>query len=125
MAHLSDNLLFQIPRQDEQIVGTGLLDRRYRIDRDVRARRVAAMLVGIAVHGEIEEVRSNTAVVEQGIAFAGRAIGAYLGTFILALNEKREDLPFGAMNLCGELAIGPEILKANLKFPGNECGNRR
>ena len=42
----------------------------------MHARREAAVLVGIAVDGEVEEVGADAAVVEQRVALARRAVAA-------------------------------------------------
>ena len=76
MAHLRDDLVLQVPGQDQDVVGLGLVDRLDRLDRNVHARREAAVLVGIAVDREVEEVGADAAVVEQRVALARRAVAA-------------------------------------------------
>ena len=71
-----DDLVLQVPGQDQDVVGLGLVDGLDRLDRDVRARREAAVLVGVAVDGEVEEVGADAAVVEQRVALARRAVAA-------------------------------------------------
>ena len=58
------------------------------MDRNVHSRRVATVLVGIAIDGEVEEVGSNAAVVEQGVSLAGRTVPTNLGALLLALNQE-------------------------------------
>ena len=41
------------------------------MDRDMRARREAAMLVGIAVDQEVQEVGADAAIVQQRVALPG------------------------------------------------------
>ena len=76
MAHLRNDLILQIPRQNKDIVRTGLVDRGNRINWNMHSRRIAAVLVWIAVHSEVEEISTDSTVVEQGIAFAGSTISA-------------------------------------------------
>src|SRR5262245_23710661 len=73
-ALLAHDLLFQIPRQDENEVGPGLGYALRRQDRDPCAGREAALLVWIAIHRVVEEIGADAAVVEQRVALAGSAI---------------------------------------------------
>ena len=81
----------------------------------MHSRRVAAVLVWIAVNSEVEEVSADAAVVEQSIAFAGGAISANLGALLLALNQEGQELALGAMNLCREPRIVLDVLKSDLR----------
>ena len=46
------------------------------------------MFVRVAVHGEIQEIVANTAVIKKRVALTGRAIPAQLGAIVLQLNKK-------------------------------------
>ena len=92
MAHLRNDLVLQIPRQDQQVIRPRLVDCGYRIDRNVHSWRIAAVLVWVAVDSEIEEISADAAVVEQCIAFAGSAISAHLRALLLALNQEGQKL---------------------------------
>ena len=56
------------------------------------------MFVGVAINSEVEEIGTDSAVVEQCISFAGRTISAQLRALLLALNQERQKLPFCLMN---------------------------
>ena len=64
----------QVPRQDQHEVGLllpALLDRE---DRDPRARCELAVLVGVPIDGEVEEVGPDAAVVEQRVPLTRGAV---------------------------------------------------
>ena len=54
----------------------------------MHARRVKTVLVRVAVHGEIQEIDADAAVIEQRIALAGRAVAAQSSAFILEADQK-------------------------------------
>ena len=109
MAHLLHDLVLEVPRKDQNVVGLGLVDRLHRIDRDVHAGRVAAVLVRIAVDGEVQEIGADSRVVEQGVAFAGGAIAADALPFLLGFDEDGKKLAFGALDPAGKINIGGEV----------------
>ena len=63
MAHLRHDFLFEIPRQDQNVVGPGSVDRVDRLYWNMHARRVATVFVRVAVDREIQEVGPDPAVV--------------------------------------------------------------
>jgi len=72
---LLDDLLLEVPREDEHDVGAGLADRVGRMDRDVGAGEEVALLVGVEVGRVVDQVRRDPAVVEQGVALGRSAVG--------------------------------------------------
>src|SRR6516225_9043338 len=72
--HLGDDLVLHVPRKDEDVVGTAPVDLSGLEDRDVRTRKEQALLVRVAVDGEVEEVRADPAVVEERVALPRRAV---------------------------------------------------
>ena len=95
VVHLVHYLLSQIPGEDQNIIRSRCVDRLDRHDRNVHARRVPAVLVRIPIHGEIQEIRTNAAIVEQSIAFARRPITAYTLARILCTDQRRQQVAFG------------------------------
>ena len=67
---LPADLVPQIPWQDEDVVGPRLGQALGRVDRDVRAWEKLSLLDRAAVDGVGEQIRSDAAVVEQGVALA-------------------------------------------------------
>ena len=71
---LRHDLVLQVPGQDQDVVGTCLLERVGMPDRDVRAGQELPLLVRVAVDRELEEVRTDAAVVEQRVPLARGAV---------------------------------------------------
>ena len=80
----------------------------------MHARRVAAMFVGIAVDREIQKICADSAIVQQCISLARRAVSAHLRALVFAFDQKRQQLPFGLMNPGRKTSVAPDILKSNL-----------
>src|SRR6266851_8484828 len=89
---LLDDLVFQVPGKDQQEIRLRLPNPIRRINRDVRAGQESAMLVGIAVHGIVEKISSDSAVIQQRIAFAWRPIPRDLFPAAFRLNQEFEQL---------------------------------
>src|SRR5262249_43335995 len=68
--HLLDDLRLEVPGKYEHIVGLRPLDLLGRSDRDVRSGEIPALLVRAAIDGVVEEIGSDSAVVEQRVALA-------------------------------------------------------
>src|SRR4051812_15046478 len=56
VGELGNDLVAQVPRQDEDEVGARLGEALGALDRDVCPRQVHALLVGVAVDGVLEQV---------------------------------------------------------------------
>ena len=87
VAHLGNDFVLQVPRQNEKIIWLGFVDGLDRIDRDVHTRRKAAVLVRVSVHGKVKKICANAAVVEQRIAFAGSTIATDPRSLILCIES--------------------------------------
>src|ERR1041384_5057922 len=64
VGELLADLVPEVPRQDEDEIGPGLLEALGRVDRDVRAREELPLLHRAAVHGVGQQVRPDAAVVQ-------------------------------------------------------------
>ncbi len=71
---LAHNLILEIPRQDKHIVGLCLPDHVRMVNGDMCAGEILPLLVCVLVHGVVDEIRPNPAVVEQRVALARGAI---------------------------------------------------
>ena len=78
----------------------------------MHARREAAVLVGIAVDGEVEEVGADAAVVEQRVALARRAVAADRLALVLGRDQERQELALRASHLLGERRVGRNVAEA-------------
>src|SRR2546430_14220259 len=59
---LLHDFLFEIPRQNQQIIRPCTLNLIRRINRDMCSRQELAVLVGIAVDGVVDEIGANGAI---------------------------------------------------------------
>src|SRR5207248_10209333 len=74
IAHLRNDFFTQIPRQDQHKIGLGLGDRSRVVNRYARPRKEVVLLVRAPIDGEIEELRSNSTIVQQCVAFGRRTV---------------------------------------------------
>src|SRR5262245_22276070 len=74
VVELFDDLVAQVPRQNEHVIGPRLGQAFGRVDRDVRARQELALFERTPIDGVLDEVRADAAVVQQSVALAGRAV---------------------------------------------------
>src|SRR5262245_26408964 len=65
------DLLPEVPREDEDVVGLCLREALRREDRDVGPRQELALLHRAAVHGVGDQVGPDAAVIQQRVALAG------------------------------------------------------
>ena len=104
------NLRREVPGQDHDHVGLRLRDTLGWVDRDVSARCEPAVLVGVAVHRVVEEIRSDAAEVEQRVPLAGRAVADDLLAVTTELDQEPDERALGLVHPLGEssVASGPE-----------------
>ncbi len=68
-------------------------------------------LYGFAIHGEIEEVGANAAVVEQRVAFARSTVADDSLALALGVDQEFEQLALGLLHLLAEVRVGLEPLR--------------
>src|SRR5690349_11032499 len=61
---LIDDLVLQIPGQDQDVVRSRLLNSLGREDRDMGSRQKFVVLVWVAINGVVDKVRTNPAVIQ-------------------------------------------------------------
>src|SRR5579884_1685579 len=71
---LRHDFVLEVPGEDEDVVGPGLVEPRRGEDGDVRPRQELAVLVRVAVDGEVDEVGANAAVVEERVPLPRRPV---------------------------------------------------
>src|SRR6476619_633928 len=76
------------------------------------SRSETTVLVGVAIDGEVEEVGTDSAVVEQRVALARRAVAADRLAFVFGCNEKRQEPALRASHLPIERRVGRKIAEA-------------
>ena len=72
---LAQDLVAQIPGQDENIIWAVVIERFNRAHRNMAARQERVLFGRIAIHSIGDQVAANAAIIEQRIAFRSRAIG--------------------------------------------------
>src|SRR5882724_11294661 len=72
---LGEDLLGEVPREQQYLVGHQLEQAIRRVDGQMIAGHVAALLVGVAVHHEVEDVPADGERVEERRALGGGAVG--------------------------------------------------
>lgn len=82
-----------------------------------------AVFEAAAVHGVVEEVGSDAAVVEQGIAFSGGAIGDDGFAFVAGFDEETEEVAFDAVDGGSEAEVVLDAAEAEGFFAGEEFGD--
>src|SRR2546421_2807524 len=102
---LLHDFLFEIPRQNEQIIGPGTLDLIRRINGDVRSRQELAVLMGIAVDGIVDEVGADGAIIQQGVALARRTVSGNFLSTALGLDKEFEQFALGFLYLIGKARV--------------------
>src|SRR5262245_57050883 len=88
---LLEDLVLEVPGEYEDVVGPSFSDPLGSVDRDVRAREEAALLVRVAVDGEVDEVAADPAVVEQRVALTRRSVAGDRLALTLDRREQFEE----------------------------------
>ena len=93
--------------QDQDVVGTSLLERLRMPDRDVGPGQELALLVRVAVDRELEQVGADAAVVEQRVALAGRAVAGDPLALASACDQELEQAPLRLLDLSARTSRAP------------------
>src|SRR6267378_2157615 len=121
--HLRHDLVFEIPRQNEQIVGLGFLDLVGMQDRDMRSGEELALLVGIAVHGVVDEIRADATVIQQRVAFARGSVSDDRLAFPPDADQELQKLPLGLFYLLSKIPICLNLAEPSLMFSSPQFDN--
>src|SRR2546429_506958 len=89
------DFLFQIPRQDQHVIGLGFTNPAGVEYRNVCSGQEFSMLVRVSVDSVIEKVAANAAVIEKRVPFAGRTITNDRFLFPFYLNQKIQNFALG------------------------------
>src|SRR5215831_16038390 len=99
---LSGDFVFEVPGQNENIVGPGFGEALGRIDRDMGAREELPLLHRAPVNGVREKVRADTAVVEQRVALARGAVPGDGSAVARRGEQKRQQVALDPQYLVSE-----------------------
>src|SRR5258708_2196626 len=123
-AHLLDDLFLEVPRQDQQIIGLRL-EYVFRLeDRDVSAGQKHSLLVRTPVDGVIDEIRADTAIVQERIALRGRPVGCNGLPALLCLDQELQELSLGDTYFFREVVICGELVEIRSALFGKQILDR-
>src|SRR4051794_18434406 len=91
----------------------------------MHAGRIAAMLVRVTVHREIEKIRADAAVVQKRVALTGSTVATKPGPLLLAFDQEGQKLTFGLVNLRAKSWVRSNVFKAGLALVGQQCIDAR
>src|SRR2546426_12350251 len=86
------------------------------VDWNVRTRKELPLFVRISIHDIIQEIGSNTAVVQQRIAFARRTIPGDLFPVSFCLDHKLKEFPLGLLYSFRKRRIALQMTQAENSF---------
>ncbi len=94
-----------------------------RVDRDVRPRRVLALLVRVPVDGVVEEVRPDAAVVEQRVPLPRRAVADDLLALAPEVDEQLEERALRLAHAFGEASVRLRVAHPLRVLAGEQLGD--
>src|SRR5581483_3695828 len=118
VSQLLDDLVFNVPRQDQNEVRFGLVYGLRRQNRDMSTRSELAVLVRVTVDGIVDEIRADTAVVEQRVAFARRSVADNRFARAFGLDEKVQQATLGPFYVIGKVVVIFDSPEPSFIFPG-------
>src|SRR5208282_1127323 len=113
---LLHNLILQIPRQDENVVGPRRAQLFGRKNRDVGARQESSVLVRIAIHCEIHKIRADAAVIQERISFSRSPVADDFLAVSLRMNQELEQLTLRFLNIFFKSCITLDTVQAGVLF---------
>ena len=123
--HLLHDFVLQIPGQDQHVVRPCFLDLFGVEDRNVRSWQELALLVRAAVHGVVEEVGADAAVIEQGVPLARGAVTGDRLPFALGLDEEGQQLALRLLDLLLEARRSTPACRSRPPPPGLSISRTR
>ena len=125
VCELAHDLVLQVPRQDEDLIGLRLGDPLGRVHRDVRTRQEAPVLIGVAIHRVLQQIRADSAVVEQGVALGRGAITHDLLAIALAAEQEGQEVVLDLVSDVLEAAVVAHVQHPGGGFLRQQVGNCR
>ena len=107
---LCGDLVFEVPRQDENDIRFPFGNRFGSEDGDARSREKFSLFMGVAVDRKFDEVGANTAVIEESIALGWSAIGGDLFALSFKLKKLGEKRFFDDFSFSSEMEISVELI---------------
>src|SRR5258708_15955339 len=121
---LLEDLIGQVPGQQEQVIGAALLHDLGGEDGQVGARRVQALLDGRPIDDEVQRLAADAAVIQQGRALGGGAIAREARVVLLEVREQTAELTLQPPYPGSELGVELDPVEAGRSFLIEQLANR-
>ena len=119
---LTHDLVFEVPRQDQHVIGLGFKNPLWRKNRNMGAWQVPAMFVWVAINGIVQKIDADTAIVEQSIALTWRSIAGKRFVAALRLDQEAQQFALSHANPIGESGVSLKPVQAGLTFAVKQLG---
>src|SRR5688572_17610555 len=100
-----NDVVLQVPAQEQHVVGPRLFDQFRRSDRDVTAGQIPSMLLGVGVDGVIDQFPGDPAVVEQRVALPMRAVARDVLAIPFGVDQEIQQLVLRCAHALGEHGV--------------------
>src|SRR6266851_544939 len=121
---LLEDLIGQVPRQQEQVIGAALLNNLGGKDGQVGARRIQSLLDGRPIDDEVQRLAADAAVIQQGRAFGGGSIARQARIVLFEVREEPAQLTFQLPHPGSELGVELYAVEAGRPFLLKQLANR-
>ena len=98
MGHLLHDFVLDVPGKNQKIVWFRLADPLRPVDRHMHPGKETILLVGTAVHGVVQKIGADTAVVEQGVPFCGGAVRNDALSLLTRIDQEAQKRPLRALD---------------------------
>src|SRR5262249_15906792 len=123
IGQLIGDLVFEVPRQYQYVVGFGFADLLRREDGNVGAWQILAVLVGIAINRVVEEVGADAAICSESVPLPARAIADVGLPRALSLDQNPEQFALRCADLVRELGICLEPMQPGILLATYQLSN--
>src|SRR5205085_7130977 len=104
-AELRNDLSFEIPWENEDVVRSGVEQALRRQNRNVSSGKVLPVLMGTTIHCEVQKVGPDSAEVEKSVSLARRSVSDDPLSRSLRTNKEFQKLAFGFVHSALEVRI--------------------
>src|SRR6516162_1632503 len=125
IGELAHDLVFEVPRQDQHVIGLGFINPLWRKNRNMGAWQISAMFVWVAINGIVQKIGADTAIVEQRIALTWRPVAGKGFVAALRLDQEAQQFALSRANLFGKSGISLKPVQAGQAFAGKQLGDGR
>src|SRR5712664_3618815 len=120
MGELFQDLVLEVPGQDEDVVGLLLVDLRWRMDRNVGSGEKLPLLVRGLVDRELDQIAADPAIVEEGVALPRRAVTRDTLSLFSSADQCLEEAALGPVHLLLKESVPLDPAVTELLFPSAE-----